>query len=407
VPNSSGNAIDPSRATVLVLGVGIQGRAVVEDLDRRSPVARVIAADSNDEAARQWLGSIGARRTTACHVDARDTTALGQLLAGVDLVVNMLPASFEEPVLRLAIDAGVHLVSTNYAHKLRAFDDAAARRGIIVMPEAGFDPGIDLVIARQAVDEFDDIDTLLSYGAGIPAPECRDVNAINYKISWSFEGVLRAYARAARVILDGRPCEVDGRDIFDPAWTHIATFDGLGDFEAFVNGDAVEFVQMLGIERSVRTSARYSLRWPGHCEFWRRLAKLGFLDEDVVPGTGVSPREFLRRHLEPRLQYAPGERDMIMLRIEARGTRGGRPAAVRWEMVECADGDSGALAMSRAVGCPASVVAQMILGGDIRRHGVGCPARDVPPAPFFEALGQRGITIRKTILEGPGAPRPV
>jgi len=67
-------------------------------------------------------------------------------------------------------------------------------------------------------------------------------------------------------------------------------------------------------------------------------------------------------------------------------------------MVECADPDSGLLAMSRAVGCTASVVAQMILGGGITRKGVGCPARDVPPAPFFEPLKQRGSRIQKIRL---------
>ncbi len=396
--NGGGNAVDLSGRTVLVLGVGMQGRAVVEDLERRSAVGRIVAADCNTRAAREYATAIEARRTSVCAVDAGDDDAVRRLLGGVDLVVNMLPVPFEEPVLRLAIEAGVHLVSTNYAHRLRAFDEAAAHRGLIVMPEAGFDPGIDLVVARQAVDEFDEIDTLLSYGAGIPAPECRDANAINYKISWSFDGALRAYARPARVVVDGRVREVDGRHIFDPAWTQMVTFDGLGDFEAFVNGDAAEFLQLLGIERSVRTSARYSLRWPGHCEFWRRLADLGFLDDEPVAGVGVSPRQFLRRHLEPRLQYAPGERDMIMLRIEARGMRDGRPLAMRWEMVDCGDASSGVLAMSRAVGCAASIVAQMILAGEITRKGVGSPARDVPPAPFFEALERRSIRIRKAIM---------
>lgn len=393
----TGKAVDLSARTVLVLGVGMQGRAVVEDLERRSTVGRVIAADCDARTAADRVRAIGARRTSVCEVDARDAVAVMRLLAGADLVVNMLPVRFEEPVLRLAIEADVHLVSTNYGHRLRAFDEAAARRNIIVMPEAGFDPGIDLVVARQAVDEFDEIETLLSYGAGIPAPECRDVNAISYKISWSFEGVLRAYARSARVVTDGRACDVEAGQIFDPPWAHVVSFDELGEFEAFVNGDAVEFLQLLGIERSVRTSARYSLRWPGHCDFWRRLARLGLLDDRPVPGTSISPRDFLRAHLEPRLQYAPGERDMIMLRIDARGTKGGRPHGARWEMVDCGD-PGGLFAMSRTVGYTASVVAQMILAGEIARKGVGCPARDVPPAPFFAALQERNITIRKTVI---------
>lgn len=385
---------------MLVLGAGIQGRAVIEDLEHRSRVARIVVADCNPAAATDYVRKIGGERTSVCTVDARDEAALRRVIAGADLVVNMLPVPFEQVVLRLAIEAGVHLVSTNYGHRHREMDEDAARAGIVVMPEAGFDPGIDLVLAREAVDEFDQIDTLLSYGAGIPAPECRDTNAINYKISWSFEGVLRAYARPARVVVDRQPIEVEGRCIFDPEWTHAVTFDGLGDFEAFVNGDAVEFLELLGIDHSVRTSARYSVRWPGHCEFWRRLAHLGFLDDRPIAGLGVSPQEFLRRHLEPRLQYAPGERDMIMLRIDARGARDGAPHAVRWELVDCAHADSGLLAMSRVVGYPASVVAQMILDGTITRPGVGCPARDIPPAPFLRALEQRGITVQRTTRQG-------
>ncbi len=395
----SEEAVDLSGRTVLVLGVGIQGRAVVEDLDRRSGVGRVIAADCDGPTVRDYLRSIDARRTVACEVDARDRAAVMQLAAGADLIVNMLPVPFEEPLLRLAMDAGVHLVSTNYGHQLRAFDGEAARRGIVVMPEAGFDPGIDLVIARQAVEEFDEIDTLVSYGAGIPAPECRDVNAINYKISWSFEGVLRAYARPARVVVDGEAREVGSGQIFDPAWTRRVNVEGLGDFEAFVNGDAVEFLQLLGIDRSVRTSARYSLRWPGHCDFWRRVAALGLLDDDRVAGTELSAREFLRRHLEPRLQYSAGERDMIVLRIEVRGSRGGRPHGARWDVLGYGDPATGVLAMSRTVGYTASIVAQMILAGEVARKGVGSPARDVPPEPFFRRLQQRNIKVERTVSQ--------
>ncbi len=86
---------------------------------------------------------------------------------------------------------------------------------------------------------------------------------------------------------------------------------------------------------------------------------------------------------------------MIMLRIDAAGTRDGKPHAVRWEMVDCGE-PGGMLAMSRAVGFTASIVAQMILNGEITRAGVGCPARDVPAPALFDALGERGMTIRRT-----------
>jgi len=54
---------------------------------------------------------------------------------------------------------------------------------------------------------------------------------------------------------------------------------------------------------------------------------------------------------------------------------------------------TGTLAMSRAVGYPASIVGQMVLVGGLRRPGVASPIRDIPAGPFFDALAQRGIRI--------------
>jgi lysine 6-dehydrogenase len=386
--------------TVLVLGIGIQGRAVLEDLDRRSSVDRVIAVDNDRHRLGKWLASMAPSKTEPRTMDAGDATALRDLMSnGVDIVIDMLPVRYEALVARAAIDAGVHLVNTNYGHALRLLDSEADDRGIVIMPEAGFDPGIDLVVAAQATGELDEVSVLDSYGAGIPAPDCRHTNAINYKVSWSFEGALRSYRRAARLLVDGKSVEIPAGELFLPRWTHTVDVDGVGTLEAYANGDAREFVDLLGLAGTVRRSGRYSLRWPGHLEFWSRMSALGFLDEAPLDGVGVSPREFLLRHLEPRLHYSSNESDMVMMRIDVAGTSGGRLAARRWELVMFREPGSELLAMSRAVGYPASVVAQMILSGDIRRPGVGSPVRDVPATPFLRALCERGIEVSCTELE--------
>jgi len=366
--------------TVLVLGAGLQGRATLEDLEKRSSVEKIIAADCDTAAAKQYLSSIGARRTEVRGLDARDGKALRALLSGgADVVINMLPVTFRDAVIRAAIEAGVHFVSTNYAHEQRELDGRAAERGVTIMPEAGLDPGIDLVMAGRAVAVFDRIESMLSYGSGVPAPECRDTNPLRYKISWNFEGVLQSYWRSARVLVDGEEFRAGPHEIFEPAWTHHVSFGEFGPMESFVNGDAVAFAEMLGIRDSVRTMGRYACRWPGHCEFWRKVSALGLLDEAAPPGGGGSPREFLRRHLEPRLQYAEGERDMVLLRVEVLGTIGGERAARRWEMVDYRDLASGLMAMNRTVGYPASIIAEMIMNGQVTRRGVCSPVRDVPP----------------------------
>lgn len=51
--------------------------------------------------------------------------------------------------------------------------------------------------------------------------------------------------------------------------------------------------------------------------------------------------------------------------------------------------------MNRTVGYTASIGAQMILRGDIRKRGLLSPLSDVPTDMFFTELRQRGITVQR------------
>jgi saccharopine dehydrogenase-like NADP-dependent oxidoreductase len=381
--------------TVLVVGVGIQGRAAIGDLERSPGVDRVIAADLDRAAVERHLAAIGARKTEAVALDARDRRQLQGLLAGdeIGVVLALVPVAQEAAVAAATIEARRDLVTTNFATTIEPFDAEARARGVTILPEAGLDPGIDLVIVAKALSVFDRIDTLNSYGAGIPAPECRDANVLGYKISWSWEGVLAAYWRPARVI-DQRTERVVERDqIFSRAWRHTIDVEGVGTLDAFPNGDAVAVVERAGIAHTIRNAGRYTLRWPGHCDFFEKIAALGLLDDSPGANGEPSAREFLQRHLEPRLQYLPGERDMIVVRVDVAGAKNGRRCARRYELVEYRDRRTGTLAMARTVGIPASIAAQMVLSGEIRRPGVASPLTDIPPDRFFAALAERGIRI--------------
>jgi saccharopine dehydrogenase-like NADP-dependent oxidoreductase len=380
--------------TVLVLGAGIQGRAAIHDLERSPGVERVIAADLDGGAIERHLAAIGAVKTEPAAVDVRDAAQLRRLMAPeVAVAIALVPAALEPAVAAAAIDTGTNLVTTNFAAALEPLAAEAQARGVTIVPEAGLDPGIDLVIVARVLADFDRIDTLNSYGCGIPAPECRRANVLGYKISWNWEGVLAAYWRPARLVIEGDAVEVARDQVFRPAWRHAVDVEGVGTLEAFPNGDAVVVAEHAGIRRSVRNAGRYTLRWPGHCDFFDTLAALGLLDDTPRADGGISPREFLRRHLEPLLQYGPGERDMVIVRVDAAGTRHGQRRARRYELIAFRDLETGTLAMARTVGVPASVVAQMVLSGALRRPGLARPIRDIPPDAFFAALAARGIRI--------------
>ncbi len=387
-------------ARTLVLGAGLQGRAVVHDLATRPGVDALVAADLDPTQAALGLTDAGRARAGLVSLDAADGDALAALLAehAPDVVICMLPPALGPAVARAALQAGAHYVSTSYTGALRELDGLARERGLAVLPEMGMDPGIDLVLAQQAVAGLDEVVGLEVFGGGLPEPDCADDNPLRYKVTWTFAGVLAAYVRPARLLRDGREVRVPGTGIFHPDQVRGEIVPGVGELEVYPNGDAVSFIETFGLGEPLREMGRYSLRWPGHCALWYPLVRLGLLGDDPVDlGGGVSrsPRELLAAQLEPRLQFARHERDVCVLRVRAWGRRGGDEHSITLDVVDRRDPDSGLFAMNRLVGFTASIGARMLLDGTIGARGVLSPARDVPPAPFLAALRERGITVEQ------------
>ncbi len=379
---------------VMVLGIGLQGRAVVHDLVHNDGIDTVVAADGDAAQLRRAGPLLG--RAVPATVDATDPADLARLFAAhrPHLVVGMLPHALGRAAAEAALAAGAHYVTTSYTSTLAELDGLARERGLAVLPEMGLDPGIDLVLARKAVDELDEVQALDVFGGGLPAPECAHDNPLHYKITWTFRGVLTAYRRPARLLADGAPLDVAPTEIFAPAQVRSEEFPGLGTLEVYPNGDALAFIERFGLGTGLQQMGRYSLRWPGHCALWYPLVQLGLLDEEPGPD-GVAPVERLARHLEPRLQFADHERDVCVLRVRASGLRGGQPAEVVYDMIDHRDLGTGLFAMNRTVGYTAAVAAQLLLDGTIAGRGVLSPARDVPPDPVLEALAARGIAITR------------
>lgn len=382
---------------ILVLGVGLQGQAAVIDLANSPEVEGVVAADADGDGLARFLATLGSEKVRGVTVDAADEGRVGALMEESDAVVHLLPPAFRERMARLAVDHGCHFVDASYAlpayHEL---DEPAVAADVAILPEFGLDPGIDLVLMGQAARELDTVRRFVSYGAGIPEPAAAD-NVLRYKISWSFAGVLRSYHRPATVVRAGRAITVPAGQIFAPEHRHTVEVSGLGQLEAFPNGDVRPFLERLGIEGEVEEAGRYTLRWPGHGDFWYRLAQLGFLGEEpvTVDGRDVVPQQFLHDLLAPQLQYGPEERDVAYVAVEAEGIREGRPHRVRYQVLDLRDLETGLLAMQRTVGFTASIGAQMLLRNEIPGRGLLSPLTDVPAEPFFAALRRRGIRAGK------------
>ena len=383
---------------VVLLGLGLQGRAALYDLAKFSSFEQIIAVDVSDKALKWVEEQFGDDvRIKPCKIDLSNPKALAEklkeLTAGV--LIDLLPIQFIPAIARVTIDSDWHYVNTYYTlPELHELGEQAKSKEKVLLPEFGFDPGIDLVLAGDAYRKLDDVTEYLSYGGGMPEPAACD-NPLNYKITWIFKGVLNSYYRQAKLIVDGTVRDIAPDEIFSKESTHNVEVSELGTLEAFPNGDATKYVQILRAD-NIKRAGRFALRWPGHCQFWYVISKLGLLeDKDVeINGLTINQRDLLAKLLEPKLQYKDNERDVAVLRVELAGVSAGQHKRYIYEMVDYRDLDTGLMAMNRTVGFTAAIGAQMIAENDISSSGLLNPIIDVPYQPFVNHLAKRGINIK-------------
>ncbi|MCH8012853.1 MAG: saccharopine dehydrogenase NADP-binding domain-containing protein [Candidatus Marinimicrobia bacterium] len=383
---------------ILLLGIGMQGKAALHDLVNSSNVSQIIAADRDIKLLEAYISDCGYVDKVICrYLDASNKANLERLFAEKpDVVIDLLPVPFMDDVAITAVKYNCHLVNTFYTSpKIRELSDEAKNKNITILPEFGLDPGIDLVLLGRALQYFDNVSVIKSYGAGIPEPEAID-NPLKYKVTWTFEGVLRAYHRTAYLIQSGQINEIKDTEIFNSENIHEVEIKGLGKLEAYPNGDSSKYLSLLGIdEKELKLMGRYTLRWPGHCAFWKALVDLHMLDDEPVKieGISVDRKKFLAAVIEPHIRLADEERDIALVRIEVEGKKDGEEKRRIYQVIDYRDLETGLTAMSRTVGYTASIGAILIGTGKISKRGLLSPVRDIPYELFVDELKKRNIHV--------------
>ena len=385
----------------------------------------------------------------------RDRPELDDLIANADLCVSLLPYIHHVQVARACVEHGCPLVTTSYvSEEMRALDHNAREAGVILLNEMGLDPGIDHMSAMRVIDRVHDEDgeikAFRSFCGGLPAPEAND-NPLGYKFSWSPRGVVLAGRNDARYLEHGHIVDVPNERLFA---THYVTWvEGLGDFEAYPNRNALPYIDRYGIPET-DTMYRGTLRNLGWCDAMQKLNELGYFSLEKrtdlegrtfrqlmaglidVEGTDDLEAELARqlnvaansgvmmtlawlglmedeplpdketlvdvlaaRMLE-KMPYRQRERDMVVLVHEFVATFADREESITTTLIDFGTPD-GETAMARTVGTPAAVGARMILEGKISLTGVHIPVVREVYEPVLDELGRLGIAFEERIDRTP------
>jgi saccharopine dehydrogenase (NADP+, L-glutamate forming) len=435
---------------ILILGAGLVAKPLVRYL-LDQPDFEVEVASRTVSKAEKLVSNHPHGK--AKELNLKNEENLKNEISKADLVISMVPYSFHPKVARYCIGYKKNMVTTSYVSEImKSLEAEAKKAGILILNEVGLDPGIDHMEAMRIIHEIEenggDVIGFTSYCGGLPAPEA-NTNPFGYKFSWSPTGVLLAGKNSAQYLKDGQQVFIPSQDLFDNF--KIIPIEGLGEFEAYPNRNSLPYIQLYGIQ-STKTMLRGTLRNKGWCSTLKKIAELGLLDETEKDWSGLTYKGFLRRlmsdpaeqdtkkalsaHLKikenseiikrfewlgllnddplplakgsaldilsarmvERMQYAQGERDMIILQHEFIASYPGKKKTQKEKITSTLidfgipHGDT---SMARTVGLPAAISTKLILQGKIKQKGVHIPVIPEIYRPLLEELKELGIAFKE------------
>jgi saccharopine dehydrogenase-like NADP-dependent oxidoreductase len=367
---------------IIVLGAGGMGRYAARTAVAMDFVDELVVADLDEGRADHFASQLGTKARGA-GVDVHNARSLAKLFEGAGAVLNTVGPFFRlgPPVLRAAIDAGVHYLDINddweSTEAMLALDDDARSAGITAVIGVGASPGMSNMLACLALRELDEIDEIIAgfdLDAAMPEQRGDEPSAATVHGLHQLSGRIRVFENGAFAM--ARP---QRRIDFD--------YPGLGPRTAWTMGhpEAVTFPRyfpklrsarvLMTMERSNRIAVRVlcTLIDAGVVSLERAA---GWVERLEGVGKPVkTPADYITEVLDEKAGWLPP------VFAVAKGRRQGQSAVIA-STVRSAP----AVGMGGATGVPLAVglgVVRPLLGS---KCGVFAPEAIIDPTAFFDAL---------------------
>ena len=371
----------------LVIGAsGMQGRIVVRDLLESK--RRVFLADLYREGSEPLLRShpsIPFER-----VDLRDYSATLELIQKVDapLVINCAEGDWNIDVYKACLAAKKHVIDLGSDIPMTKAQIAMGphfeRAGLIAITGCGSTPGINNIMLKYAAEFFETMDT-------VDAGFAWDSNIKEFVVPFSIESVIEELTEPAPYIERGRWREAA------PLETGVVKkFRGIGSQKCFIVRHPETYTFQLYYKKDGLKNFHFYAGFPQHSlDVVLKLIELGFGEKDpiVLDQNKIRPVDAVSRILA-RLNPPEGytEKEVLWVRIKGKSINGTSkemlmecvvPTVPGWESAGC----------NIDTGMPASIIAQMILDGNIKTNGSFAPGPAIPAMEFFQELKKRGMKV--------------
>ncbi len=369
------------------------GLVAARDLAESKAVDRVVIGDMDPSKAEKIAKETGHRKISVVKVDATRHDDLVRTIRGSKVLINAVWYEHNLRVMKAAIEAGVHYDDLgglfHMTRKQMELDADARQAGITAVLGGGESPGISNLMCATSAGEMDSVEDIrIRVGGREMTQSSSDKLVFPFAISTVFD----EYSKSPIMYFNGQfqqvqPLsgeeEVEFPQPVGKNWCHYSLHSEIATLPLSFKGvKNVDF--KLGVSEPILKAVK-------------PLLDAG-LDDNIpidVKGVKISPREFAVAYLTSRASDEEPAR-YVALRTEVTGFRKGRRAhQVSMIVGEPSERLGVKNATGLLTGVGASIVAQLILVGQIKKRGVVAPEASVPTGPFFAELERRGIHVSK------------
>lgn len=355
------------------------GRAAGYALATDPAVQELTLVDRDPHRAAELAGWL--RESGDCRIAVAPDVPVA--VTGQDAVAAAMPWQPTASAIDVALAARVPLASITrppYPALAELTVRARAAGGVLLLP-IGLEPGLTELLAVAAAARLDRVEEVRVRCGGIPQTPRGPLHHVSF---FGGERVdhLPVAQRPALTLRDGRPVEV-------PRFSGVERCEvaGVGTLQAYHDG----MVPWLGRHPLLRgvTASQKTLRWPGFAEAVGSLAGLGLLSEEPVDvdGVPVRPLRVTERVVAPQVRPRPGERDLVVLEVNADGRRDGRPATVVTRLVDRYDPGTGLSAVARTTGFTLAAATRLLAAGELSAPGWRAPHLALSTAQLRFVIG--------------------
>lgn len=359
---------------IVVLGCGLVGRVIAEDLSTNFEVTSVDFSQKN-------LDKISVKKIDKKCLDLQNPDQIKHVVKHFDLVVGALPGDMGFEAMKQVILSKKDVVDISFfPENPFALDKLAKENNVTAIMDCGVAPGMGNIIFSYH-DQSMQISDYECLVGGLP--KNREW-PFEYKAVFSPIDVIEEYTRPARYVHNSQLVVKEA--LSD---TELIDFDGVGTLESW-NSDGLR--TLIDTMKHVPNMIEKTLRYPGCVEYLKVLRVCGYFSKEEVNvnGNKIRPIDLTAKLLFPLWEMKEEDEDFTVMRIKISGEEKGNKVTYTYYLLDKFQNKT--MSMARTTGYTCTAAVNLLAEGMFSKKGISPPEYLGPHFDFINNyLAKRNV----------------